>query len=151
MYKFRTMFVRDEPDSKLTVDNDSRVTSVGKILRRAKLDELPQFYNVLRGEMTLIGPRPDVKDHIDLYPRWMEEIFEYKPGLADLASFEFYREPEILAQSDDPDRTYIEEILPDKIRTSLEYQRSRTPLTDIKLIFRTIRWMVSGRPKPIAK
>jgi len=151
LHKFRTMYVRAKDDSKLTVASDRRVTGIGRFLRATKLDELPQFVNVLKGDMTLIGPRPEVKDIVDKYEPWMNEIFDHKPGLADTATFEVSDEPEILAASTDPDRTYMEEILPRKIRISLKYQRSRTTLTDIGLIFRIIGWMLRGSPKPIAK
>ncbi len=151
LHKFRTMVVRMESDSRLTVANDRRVTAIGRLLRRAKLDELPQFINVIRGEMTLVGPRPEVGEIVRHYEPWMEQIFAFKPGLADPATFAYADEPETLAASDDPERTYITEIMPKKLRTSLDYQTRRTAWTDFRLILEIIGWMIRGGAKPVAK
>ncbi len=139
MFKFRSMRVADMSDGlQLTADGDSRITSVGKVIRPLKLDELPQFLNVLAGSMAIVGPRPEVPRYVSKYDSRMREVFRYKPGLTDPASIRFRREPEILAASSDPERTYVTEILPEKLKMSVEYQRNRTFLTDLRVIGRTV-------------
>jgi len=121
----------------ITVKGDSRVTGIGKILRRFKLDELPQFLNILFGSMSFVGPRPEVAEYISLYTPEQREILKYKPGLVDPATLKYRNEEEILAGFPDPQKGYIETILPDKIGISLEYQRNRSVLSDFKIILET--------------
>lgn len=144
MYKFRSMRVREEDDLKLTTASDERVTEVGRVLRSLKLDELPQFLNVLKGDMAVVGYRPEVPEYVESYEPWMYELFEYKPGLTDPASIEFRNEPEILARAEDPEKMYIEDIMPKKLRLSLDYLRNRTILSDLGIILRTARLVIGG-------
>lgn len=137
LYKFRTM----RPDSdkvKITVgDRDPRVTNVGFYLRKYKLDELPQLINILKGEMSVVGPRPEVKQYVELYTPEQLKVLTVKPGLSDLATLEYVNESEILAQSSDPQKTYIEEIMPDKLSLNLKYIENQSFLGDLKIIFKT--------------
>jgi len=144
MYKFRSMRVRDDDDSYLTTARDNRITSIGSVMRRLKLDELPQFLNVLKGDMAVVGYRPEVPEYVEKYEPWMNELFQYKPGLTDPASIEYRNEPELLAASDDPERVYREEILPAKLGISLEYMKERTILSDMNVILRTARLIIGG-------
>jgi lipopolysaccharide/colanic/teichoic acid biosynthesis glycosyltransferase len=138
LYKFRTM----RPDSdkiKITVgDRDPRVTRVGYYLRKYKLDELPQLINILFGEMSVIGPRPEVKQYVDLYTPEQLEVLTVKPGLSDLATLEYVNESEILALSDDPESTYVNEIMPDKLSLNIKYIESQSFVLDLQIIFRTL-------------
>lgn len=138
LYKFRTM----RPDSdkvKITVgDRDPRVTNIGYYLRKYKLDELPQLINILVGEMSVIGPRPEVKQYVDLYTTEQLKVLSVKPGLSDLATLEYVNESEILAQSDNPEETYIHEIMPDKLALNLKYIKNQSFLLDMKIIFKTL-------------
>jgi lipopolysaccharide/colanic/teichoic acid biosynthesis glycosyltransferase len=139
MYKFRSMRVTDKDHGpQLTADGDVRVTAIGRTIRRMKLDELPQFINVLKGDMTVVGPRPEVPQYVADYEPWMREIFRYKPGLADPAAIQFRDEPKMLAAAADREETYVTEILPRKIAISLEYQKNRSPLTDLRVIGETM-------------
>lgn len=139
IYKFRTMVTDAEKlGRQITVGNDSRVTDVGKFIRKCKLDELPQLINVLKGEMSLVGPRPEVPRYVDLYDEYQKQILLVKPGITDYASIEFRNENEILGQSKNPDKTYIEDIMPAKIEFNMRYIRNISLIEDIKLILATI-------------
>lgn len=140
IWKFRTMI--DRADSKgpaLTVAGDTRITRVGHWLRSTKLDELPQLINVWLGEMSLVGPRPEVQSYVDLYSEEQREVLELKPGITDVASVKYRRESEILAESDDPHRTYVEEVMPAKIRINLEYAAQANLWKDLRVILVTLR------------
>ncbi len=144
MYKFRSMHSSEAEDgSQLTVDGDTRITGIGNVIRRLKLDELPQFINVLAGDMTIVGPRPEVPRYVAEYEPWMREIFEYKPGLTDPASIQYRNEPEMLADVENREQAYLTEMLPRKISVSLEYQKNRTLFSDLKVIGATI-WLILG-------
>jgi lipopolysaccharide/colanic/teichoic acid biosynthesis glycosyltransferase len=106
-------------------------------LRKYKLDELPQLINILSGEMSVVGPRPEVKQYVDLYNETQLEVLTVKPGLSDLATLEYVNESEILAQSMNPEQTYIDEIMPNKLRLNLEYIKNQSILLDLKIIFKT--------------
>lgn len=138
LYKFRTM--RPNSDKvKITVgDRDPRVTTVGYFLRKYKLDELPQLINILRGEMSVVGPRPEVPQYVELYTPEQRKVLTVKPGLTDYASLEYVDESELLSQSDDPNKTYIEEIMPAKINLGVKYVDQQSFGLDLKLIFKTI-------------
>lgn len=139
IHKFRTMRVNAELDGKLTVGADLRVTSAGSFLRKYKLDELPQLLDVLRGEMSLVGPRPEVQEFIDVYPESVrDKILSVKPGVTDLASIEMVDENEILGQYEDANQAYIDLILPVKQKHYLEYVNSHSFWLDLKIIFLTI-------------
>jgi len=137
--KFRTMVVDAEQlGLSLTTGKDSRITGVGQILRKTKLDELPQLVNVLRGEMSLVGPRPEVPKYVELFKEEFARILVIRPGITDLASIRYRNESEILEKSDNPEQTYIDDLLPDKLRLAQEYVvRSSLPF-DLWVIGRTI-------------
>jgi len=135
--KFRTM--HEGLDGPLiTASSDRRVTEVGRILRRIKLDELPQLWNVLKGEMSLVGPRPEVAKYVEQFRDDYDEILLVRPGITDPASIAYRREDVMLASSNDPETKYVTEILPRKIAMSKEYVRTRTFFGDFVLIVRTI-------------
>ena len=140
IYKFRTMHQRAEAHGPaITIGVDARITRAGYWLRRTKADELPQLVNVLLGQMSLVGPRPEVPQYVALYPSDLRElILSVRPGITDHASIEFRDESTLLGQSSDPERTYIEEILPVKLRYAAQYARSHTLWADLKIIARTI-------------
>lgn len=138
IYKFRTMIADAPKHGRLiTVGGDPRITRVGRILRKTKLDELPQLFNVLKGEMSVVGPRPEVRRYVDLFRQDYEEILRVRPGITDLASVHYRHEAEILAAAPDPEEEYVTRVLPEKIRLAKEYLRRSSLLTDILLICRT--------------
>jgi lipopolysaccharide/colanic/teichoic acid biosynthesis glycosyltransferase len=147
MFKFRSM-THGAPVSgrEITVGGDPRITHAGAFLRRAKLDELPQLFNVLMGDMSLVGPRPEVPKYVALYPEAARrQILSVKPGITDEASLQFLRESEILARSRDPDAAYVEEILPLKIELYMKYVATRSLIGDLRIIWRTIARVVRIR------
>ncbi len=136
--KFRTMVPSaGHAGGQLTVGNDSRVTRTGYLLRKTKLDELPQLINVLVGEMSLVGPRPEVPRYVAFYNQEQREVLNLMPGITDLASIKYRDESSLLAQSADPEKTYIQEIMPRKIQINLAYARDATLLNDIGVIIST--------------
>jgi len=141
IFKFRTMCVEAETRGKqITVGADPRITRSGVFLRRYKLDELPQLFNVLTGEMSLVGPRPEVPRYVTLYPAEIRErVLSVKPGITDYASIEYRDENDILAESPDPERAYIEEVMPAKLGYCLQYVDQRSLWVDFTLILATIR------------
>lgn len=138
LFKFRTMRIGSDKKGLLTIgDEDNRVTSVGYFLRKYKLDELPQLVNILRGEMSVVGPRPEVEKYLFVFKGYEQTIFSVRPGLTDYASIKYRDENELLAQSEKPEETYIEEILPEKIRLGVKYVESRSFWVDLRIIFKT--------------
>ena len=137
IFKFRSMR-KDNAGLKITTGNDSRITPVGRFLRKSKIDELPQLINVLVGDMSFVGPRPEVADYVDLYTPYQRQVLQVRPGITGIASIRFRNENDLLTASDDPNRTYIEEIMPRKIRLDLEYIPRASVPYDIKLIFQTL-------------
>lgn len=137
IYKFRTMR-RDNSGLKLTTSGDSRITPVGRVLRKTKLDELPQLFNVLKGDMSFVGPRPEVAEYTALYTPAQKQVFLVRPGVTGVASIRFRNENELLSQSADPNRTYIEEIMPQKLALDLEYIPHASVWYDVGLIFKTL-------------
>ncbi len=139
LFKFRTMRKDSDKKGLLTVGGrDPRVTGIGYYLRKYKLDELPQLLNVLFGTMSLVGPRPEVRKYVNLYTTEQQKVLQAKPGITDYASIEYFSENELLAQSDNPEKTYIEEIMPAKLKLNQRYISEQGILTDIKIIFKTI-------------
>ena len=139
LYKFRSMRIDADQSGKLTVGmKDPRITQVGIFIRKYKLDEFPQFINVLRGEMSIVGPRPEVREFVALYTDIQKRVLEVKPGITDYASIEYFNENELLAASDDPKKTYIEDIMPDKLKINQKYLANPTLSNDLKIIFKTI-------------
>ena len=148
IYKFRTMVAdADKAGASSTPEDDPRITEMGRLLRRYKLDELPQLINVLKGEMSFVGPRPQVQWSVDLYTPEERQVLTICPGITDYASLHFHNEGEILRGSTDPDRDYMEKIHPEKMRLSLEYVRMCSLWIDIKIIARTILTVFRPRSK----
>lgn len=146
--KFRTMHPRAETAGPpLTVGADGRITRAGHWLRRTKIDELPQLFNVLLGHMSLVGPRPEVPRYVALYPDDLRTlVLSVRPGITDRASIEFRDESTLLGQSSDPERTYVEQILPIKLRYGADYARSHTLRGDLAIILRTLEALWTDRP-----
>lgn len=139
IYKFRTMIVNAEKMGIITIgERDPRITNSGYFLRKYKLDELPQFINVLKGEMSFVGPRPEVRKYVEMYNQEQLKILTVKPGITDYASIEYINEDEILGKSLDPEKTYIEEIMPQKIKYNMKYINNKTVIEYFKIIFLTI-------------
>jgi len=144
LVKFRTM-VPNAPalGGSLTASHqDPRITRVGHFLRKTKIDELPQLINVLRGEMSLVGPRPEVSKYVELFPADYEYLLKVRPGITDLASLTYRDEAALLETSSDPEQEYIERVLPDKIALSRRYVESMSPWLDLRLIIRTLLGIV---------
>ncbi len=139
IYKFRTMVEDAEARGmQLTVGDDSRITKVGTFLRKTKIDELPQLINVFKGEMSFVGPRPEVPKYVGLYTEDQRQVLMVRPGITDLASIEYRNESELLATADNPEKVYIEEVMPRKIELNKEYIRCTSLGLDIRIIIRTI-------------
>ena len=138
--KFRTMFTGSDKKGLLTVgDRDPRVTPIGYYLRKYKLDELPQLINVLIGDMSLVGPRPEVSKYVNLYSKEDRVVLSIKPGITDYASIYFRNENEILNSSSNPEKKYIEEVMPMKLELNKKYIEEKGLLTDLKIIFMTLK------------
>jgi len=138
MWKFRTMVIdAEKKGSLITVGNDPRITRVGYFLRKYKLDEFPQLLNVLKGEMSLVGPRPEVEKYVMLYNSEQRKVLDIIPGMTDPASIKYVNENEILAQADDPEKIYIEKVMPEKIKLNLEYAEKATCWSDFLIIIKT--------------
>ena len=145
LYKFRTMVLYSDNKGLLTVgNNDKRITKLGYYLRKNKLDELPQLINVLNGTMSLVGPRPEVRKYVNLYNSEQKSILDVKPGITDLASIMYYNENEILANSVNPEQTYINEIMPIKLELNKQYINEMSLLTDLKIIFKTFIKLINS-------
>lgn len=137
IYKFRSMR-KDNAGLKISTSRDTRITPVGRVLRKTKLDELPQLWNVLKGDMSFVGPRPEVREYTDLYTPEQRQVLLVRPGITGLASIRYRNENELLTASSDPNRTYIEEVMPAKLALDLEYIPRACVSYDIKLILETI-------------
>lgn len=139
IYKFRTMYLNSEKKSSLTVGDDERITRLGKFLRKYKLDELPQLMNVLKGDMSMVGPRPEVLDFVNRYPlESRNKILSVRPGITDEASIAMINENEILKNYNDPHKDYLELIVPIKINHYLEYVENRSFFGDCRIIIKTL-------------
>lgn len=144
MLKFRTMVVNaDKIGPALTVGEDPRITRVGRFLRKTKLDELPQLWNVVKGDMSLVGPRPEVQEYVSLYTLEQRRVLTVRPGITDPASFEYFDEQRILSQAADPEKYYRSTVMPEKIRINLEYQKRATFSSDLRLILATLARILS--------
>ena len=139
IFKYRTMKIDSDKYSQITVGKDSRITKVGDFLRKYKLDEIPQLINVLIGDMSLVGPRPEVPKYVALYTEEQREILKVRAGITDYASIEFSNENDILANETDPEKAYIEKIMPRKIELNKKYLSEISVMTDIKIILLTIK------------
>lgn len=144
IFKFRTMVVgADRLGGPSTADDDPRITRVGKLIRKYKLDELPQLMNVLKGDMSFVGPRPEVQHYVDMFTGEEKAILSVRPGITDWASLWNPDEGKILAGSLDPEKTYMEKIRPTKLNLQLKYVRERSFWVDLRIIMRTIMTIVS--------
>ena len=142
VYKFRSMRIGADKQGLITVGGrDPRITQVGYFIRKYKLDELPQLFNVLKGDMSLVGPRPEVRKYVELYTDEQRKILSVRPGITDYASIEYVDENTILGQADDADKAYVERILPDKIQYNMKYINHRSVKEYFKIIFLTI-WSI---------
>ena len=139
IYKFRSMRVNSDRQGLLTIGGrDGRITKAGVFIRKHKLDELPQLFNVLRGDMSFVGPRPEVRKYVELYTEEQKKVLTVRPGITSLSSIKYRNENEILSRSDNPEQYYIDVIMQDKLAIELDYLEQRSLLTDIKVIFQTI-------------
>lgn len=137
IYKFRSMR-KDNAGLKISTSSDSRITPVGRVLRKAKLDELPQLWNVLKGDMSFVGPRPEVREYTDLYTPEQRQVLLVRPGITGLASIRYRNENDLLSASTDPNRTYIEEVMPAKLALDLEYIPRACVSYDVRQILETL-------------
>ncbi len=139
LFKLRSMRAEHAPNPRqITSAGDLRITRVGRILRKTKIDELPQLWNVLRGEMSLVGPRPEVRKYVEMFRSDYDEILTVRPGVTDLASIRYRDEERLLAAADDPEREYVNRVLPEKIVLAKEYVKASSLLLDMKLILATL-------------
>jgi lipopolysaccharide/colanic/teichoic acid biosynthesis glycosyltransferase len=137
--KFRSMQLNADKAGLLTVGGrDNRITNAGYYLRKYKIDELPQLFNVLFGDMSLVGPRPEVRKYVDLYNELQKKVLLVKPGITDMASIAYKKENELLAKSPDPEKTYIEEVMPEKLKLNMIYIENRGLVNYFKIILKTI-------------
>lgn len=144
IFKFRSMRPDSDKGRLITVGgHDPRVTRSGYYIRKYKLDELPQLINVFIGDMSLVGPRPEVRRYVNMYSPEQMRVLEVRPGITSLASIRYRNENEILAASADPDRTYVEKVMPDKLAIDLEYVADASLINDIRLIFSTFREIIT--------
>lgn len=144
LYKFRSMRTDSESEGLITIgDNDHRITRIGHFIRKYKLDELPQLLNVLKGDMSLVGPRPEVRKYVELYTAEQRKVLNVKPGITDYASIEYVNENELLGNADDPDRVYVEQVMPKKLELNMRYIQDRSLCQYFKIIFLTIKSIVS--------
>ncbi|MGE5402259.1 MAG: sugar transferase [Ignavibacteriales bacterium] len=146
LYKFRTMRNNSDRNGLLTVgEKDSRITRAGYYLRKYKLDELPQLLNVVKGDMRLVGPRPEVRKYVDLYTEEQKTVLNVEPGITDPASIRFRNESEILKKAENPEQFYINYIMPRKLNLNLQYLGQRSFLKDINVIFNTFYAIIKRR------
>lgn len=145
LLKFRTMHAGADRKGLITVgERDPRVTNAGFYLRKFKLDELPQLFNVLAGQMSLVGPRPEVRKYVDLYSPEQQVVLKVKPGITDEASVVYSNENELLSASKDPERYYIDVVMPDKIKLNLRFINDPSVANYFRIIFRTIKKILAG-------
>ena len=139
IFKFRTMITDAETKGlQLTVGKDPRITSIGHILRKYKLDELPQLINIIKGDMSFVGPRPEVPKYVSMYNEEQKKVLQVKPGITDVASLEYINENELLKDALNPEKMYIEKIMPAKLELNYKYIQNQSLFLDIKIIFQTI-------------
>ena len=139
LWKFRTMQPDSDKNGLLTVGGrDARITSLGYYLRKYKLDELPQLMKVFVGEMSIVGPRPEVRKYVDLYTSEQLHVLDVQPGITDYASIEYANENDLLAESSDPENKYIQQVMPAKLKLNMKYIAEKSLGTDLKIIFRTL-------------
>jgi lipopolysaccharide/colanic/teichoic acid biosynthesis glycosyltransferase len=138
LLKFRSMTVGADKQGLITIGNDNRVTRSGRFIRKTKIDEFPQLINIIKGDMSVVGPRPEVPKYVSLYTEEQKKVLSIRPGLTDLASLKYFDEQKLLGESDDPEKTYRNEIMPKKLDLNLQYLAQQSLFLDFKLIFSTI-------------
>jgi len=146
LYKFRTMEKESDKKGALTIGRDKRITKIGQTLRKYKLDELPQLFNVLKGEMSMVGPRPEVEKYVHQYNDEQRKILEIKPGITDVASIYYYNESELLGQAENPELLYIKKILPHKIKMNEAYLNKPNLHNYFQIILQTINQLLKQTP-----
>jgi lipopolysaccharide/colanic/teichoic acid biosynthesis glycosyltransferase len=142
IFKFRTMYTGSDKSGLITIGKDRRITSTGYFLRKYKLDELPQFINVVTGDMSIVGPRPEVKKYVQMYSEQQRKVLEVKPGITDYASIEYSDENDLLGKSSDPEKEYVQVIMPAKLNLNLKYISDQGFFTDIKIILLTLKKII---------
>jgi lipopolysaccharide/colanic/teichoic acid biosynthesis glycosyltransferase len=149
IYKFRTMRQNLDKENRLiTIGEDPRITRIGRVLRKTKIDELPQLINILKGDMSFVGPRPEVRHFVELFRREYEEILTVRPGITDLASLKYRDEAVLLGKAMNPEEEYLTRILPDKIKLAKDYLQHSSLLFDVKLIIKTFFKLFDYRTSP---
>jgi lipopolysaccharide/colanic/teichoic acid biosynthesis glycosyltransferase len=144
LFKFRTMYTNADRNGLLTIGyHDYRITPIGYRLRKYKLDELPQLFNILLGDMSFVGPRPEVRKYVEMYTLQQQRVLSIKPGITDKASIRYFNENELLAGAEDPEKLYINEIIPSKIQYNLDYIDKQSLWVDIKIICQTLKRVIS--------
>ena len=138
LLKFRSMAIGSDKSGQLTIGNDARVTRSGKFIRKFKIDEFPQLLNVIAGQMSVVGPRPEVPKYVNLYSKEQLKVLTVLPGLTDYASLKYLDEQQILGAAEDPEKEYIQKVMPAKLELNLEYVKERSFVLDLQLIFKTI-------------
>jgi lipopolysaccharide/colanic/teichoic acid biosynthesis glycosyltransferase len=145
LYKFRSMYVKTDESVFLTIgDRDPRITPIGYYIRKYKLDEFPQLLNVLKGDMSIVGPRPQVRKFVNLYTAEQMRVLDIRPGITDLASIRYRNESQLLKNFKDPEKYYTEVVMQDKLRINLQYLDNHNLLNDIALIFLTFKTIIKG-------
>ena len=144
LYKFRSMRTDSESEGLITIgEHDSRITRIGHFIRKYKLDELPQLLNVLKGDMSMVGPRPEVRKYVELYTDEQRKVLDVKPGITDYASIEYVNENELLGDAEDPDRVYVEQVMPNKLKLNMKYIQNKSLTEYFKIIFLTLKSIAS--------
>tara|TARA_B100000700_G_C14885910_1_gene780340 strand:- start:299 stop:886 length:588 start_codon:yes stop_codon:yes gene_type:complete len=144
LYKFRTMKTGAEKSGQLTIGGkDNRITRIGYMLRKYKIDEFPQLINVIKGDMSIVGPRPEVPKYVCLYTQQQLNVLKVRPGLTDYASLMYFKEDELLGKAENPEKTYIEKIMPDKLALNMDYINDKKPLKDFIIILKTLRKIIN--------
>lgn len=143
LFKFRSMRKDSDKAGLITIGQDPRITKSGAFLRKTKLDELPQLLNIIAGDMSVVGPRPEVRKYVDMYSDEQKKVLTVRPGLTDIASLEYINEQEILGKAEDPNQVYIQEVMPAKLKLNLEYIEKRGFWFDLGLVFKTIARIIT--------
>ena len=146
VYKFRSMVIdADKLGAKVTASHDSRITPIGRLLRKTKIDELPQLFNVLMGDISLVGPRPEVPYYVSKWPDACKEtVLSVRPGITDYATLYYNDEQAVLAKADDPEKAYLEEVMPHKLKMYGQYVKDQSFWLDIRIVFATLLKMVGA-------
>ena len=146
LLKFRTMYTGSDQKGLITVgEHDARITPFGYFLRKSKLDEFPQLLNIIKGDMSIVGPRPEVRHYVDMYTEEQLKVLSVRPGLTDFASLVYIDENKLLENQENPEEFYIKEMMPRKLELNLKYIEQQSVKTDAILIFKTLRAIVSGK------